>query len=186
MKKEIKKTKQILKCCYGISSYVDKNKHVFMIDYDNVKLEDVISHLRYVMERFKLSKVFVIKSTHGYNAISLNVLPLYIIYQIGMEINSIADRDFFKYGYGRRYYVLRFDKDKKLVKVLKSRDKNIYDNSLAHKMFLEWFFNIKIEIDNSFLNNTKLDIIQYPSKKNGYHKVSKSFPSYPFKGVLND
>ena len=94
---------------------------------------------------------------------------------------SPADRDFFVYGFKRQYYVLRFDIDKRLVCIL-CNDSKKYTKSFAHKLFLEWFFDIVIR-DSNFDDNDRIDIIQYPSRKNGFHYVSKELPSYYVKGV---
>jgi len=172
----MEKTK--LKCCYGISSKVKNdqfNRHIFMIDYDHVDIISVKKHLKHLIDVYKLSDIYLIESTHGYNALSLDLLPIGLIFDMGINVFSPADRDFFKYGFNRQYYVLRFDIDKKLVEIVKSKY-NLHDKSLAHKKFIEWFFNIKISNSDKFNNNTKLDVIQYPSNKNGYHLQDKLLP----------
>jgi len=170
-------TKKTLKCCYGISSKVSNTEHVFMVDYDNKKLSDVVKHLLYVQKDYNLSDIYIIESTHGYNAICLDLLPLSVIYNIGTNVFSIADRDFFKYGFKRGYYTLRFDRDKNLIKIL-PYVKNIYLKSLGHKTFIETFFNFKIKNNKNFNNIDSIEIIQYPSYKDGYHMINKKIPSY--------
>ena len=159
-----------LKCCYGISSRCDTHEHIFMIDYDGITLEEVKKHLKFVQEDYKLSDIYIMSSTHGFNAICLDKLPLSIIYNIGISVFSPACRDFFKYGFKREYYVLRFDNDKDLVCILPGN--GIRDKSTPHKEFLEMFFNFKIKGEN-FDENKILTVIQYPSKKNGYHIIEK-------------
>ena len=168
--------KKTVKCCYGVSSKVSDFDHVFMIDYDNIELEDVLHHVKVIQKEYNLSDMYIIKSTHGFNVISLDMLFPSLIYNIGIDIRSPADQDFFKYGFKRGYYVLRFDKDKELIGIITNKS-NIYKKSLAHKKFLEWFFNIIIHPDN-YDDNDKIDIIQYPSNKNGFHLVDKEIPPY--------
>ena len=176
--KKKKQENKWVKCCYGISSKADeKHGHVFMIDYDNVALDVVEVHLRQLQKTFGFSDFFIIESTHGFNAICLDIVSIGLIYSIGMSVESPADRDFFVYGFNRGYYTLRFDCDKILVKVLKNNSKK-FEKSLCHKLFLEWYFDIYIDSDYRFNNVTSLKIIQYPSNKNGYHYVNKQLPSY--------
>jgi len=161
-----------LKCCYGISSFAHgKDKHIFMMDFDNVSFWAIIEDLKRIQHFYNLSDLYIIKSTNGWNVLSFDKLNLKTIYEVGID-SILTDRDFVLYGYDRGYYVLRFDKDKKLEKILKSKY-NVHEKSLAHKEFIEFFFDIVIEHDDLFDKNQKFDIIQYPSDKNGYHEVKK-------------
>ena len=165
-----------INCCYGISSECDNFQHVLMMDYDGISLNTVKEHLKYIQKDYDLSDIYIIKSKHGYNAISLDKMQLSIIYHLGISVFSPTDRNFFKYGFERQYYVLRFDNDKELVEILKNNSSK-YEKSLAHKLFLEFFFNMKINCNN-LGHNTKLKIIQYPSYKNGFHSVPKNVDGY--------
>lgn len=168
---------KMFKCCYGVSSKAGANEHTLFLDYDHIGLESVKTHLFYLQNEYSFSDIYIIKSTNGYNAICLDKIPLYLIFTLGNSVIAPVDRNFIKYGFQRGYYTLRFDNDKQLIEVLKSDNKK-YDKSFAHKVFLEWFFRIKIDFDNTFDENTKLSIIQYPSTKNGYHIVPKELPNY--------
>jgi len=169
------KTVQV-KVCYGVSSKIDQYNHVIMLDYDNVDLKDVLIHVIEMQKQYNLSDFYIIKSTHGFNVICLDMLPISLICSIGNAIESPADRDFFKYGADRQYLTLRFDCDKELLGIVTNKSK-AYIKSLAHKKFLEFYFDILIH-DSNFDDNDKIDIIQYPSNKNGYHLVDKTLPSY--------
>jgi len=166
------KSEMFLRCCYGISSKASENKsdHIFMIDYDKIELASVINHLMFIQKEFDMSSIYIIESTNGYNALSLDIMGLGLVYSIGMDIYSPADRKFFTFGYARDYYTIRFDEDKKLVRILKSNSMK-YEKSLVHKQFLEFYFNIDIEHDNRFNDYTHLDLVQYPSLKHGYHLI---------------
>jgi len=157
--------------CYGISSKISKNEHVFMIDFDGISFKRVISELLHIQFDNQLSDIYVIRSTNGYNAICLDKLTLNMIYNIGIN-SKIADQDFFKYGFKREYFVLRFDKDKELICTLKSNSDK-YEKSFAHYNFLNMSFGIEKQLDFTFDSNTVIDIIQYPSNKNGYHYVKE-------------
>lgn len=172
---------QQLKCCYGISSKVDRYHHVFMIDYDNISLKDVLEHLIYIQKKFGLSDFYVIESTHGYNAICLDCMPISLIYNIGIQVDSPGDRKFFKIGLKQDFYTLRFDNDKKLVSILRSKN-CFYEKSFQHKKFLEWFFDIDIP-DSNFIDKDGLTVIQYHSNKNGYHLVDCVKEDYYERGL---
>lgn len=155
-------------CCYGISSLVPNDgKHIFMIDYDHVSFYSIVEDLHRIQAVYGLSDIYVIESTNGYNALSFDKLPLKLNYEIGIQ-SILTDRDFVLYGFDRGYYTLRFDKDKKLERVLPTTF-NKFPKSNAHREFMEWFFKKDIKKDSLFDDNKKLDIIQYPSDKNGYH-----------------
>ena len=172
-----RKRKKDFFCCYGISSKASvDNQHVLFLDYDTKNLHNIVEHLHYLQEEYGLSDIYVIGSTNGFNAVCLDVLPLSVCYAIGTDILSPCDRDFFKYAFNRGYFTLRFDCDKELRFILES-DNRKHERSLAHKKFLEWFFSIEIKDDSSFNGYTKIDFIQFPSSKNGYHLVEKNLPS---------
>ena len=157
------------KYCYGVSSRAIENKHVFMIDFDNVSFKTVTEYLIHVQNKMDFSDIYIIETKNGYNAICLDKIPFLYIPYLGNSVFSPADRSFLRFGFKRGYYVLRFGSDKKLVAVLKNKSTR-YEKSLAHKKFLEWFFDISIEcypVDG----NTMLDIVRYHSDKHGFHVV---------------
>lgn len=167
--KERNKISETLKCCYGISSSAGLDEHVFVTDIDGYSKESVIGYLLYLQHGdLDLSDIYVIKTEHGYNAISCDIMPLKRIYEIGNEVLSIADREFFKYGYKRGYYTIRFGADKELTMILPNKS-NRYVKSNAHANFLEWFFHIKIPRDERFNCMKTIKVIQYTSEKNGHH-----------------
>lgn len=163
--------KKTNKCCYGISSVTQDYRHIFMADCDNKdKLKEFREWLDGLQIIHDLSDIYLIKSTHGYNAISLDKLSINSVYNFGMASNLI-DTHFLKYGFRRNYFVIRFDKDKKLIEIMKNNNSK-YEKSQPHAWFLNLIFGLEIETNNSnFDDNTIIDIIQYPSDKNGYHKI---------------
>jgi hypothetical protein len=180
---EIKKVERNLKCCYGISSVADESGgHVVYCDYDNKTIGCVKEHIQHMQREYMLGDFYLIKSTNGFNAVCLDVLPLAIVKLIGCEVVSPCDRDFYKYGFKRGYYVLRFDCDKELIEIVPSVHM-MNKKSLAHRNFLNWFFGIEIPLDFLFNDFTKINIVQYPSDKNGYHLVKKDVPRYMVAGL---
>lgn len=159
---------QTLKCCYGISSRCENYEHIIMLDYDRTTKDEVIEHIKRLQKEYGLSDFYLINTTNGFNAVCLDKLVFGLIYSLGMDVTSPADREFFRIANIRNYFTLRFDIDKRLDMILKSSSKK-YDKSFAHKKFLEWFFDVQINQDKTFDENTNLVLVQYPSIKNGYH-----------------
>jgi hypothetical protein len=175
--------KALLKCCYGIGSKADNHYgHVLFFDYDKVTYADVLTHLTSLQQEYDMSNIYVIKSTHGFNAICLDINPISLWYSMGIAIDSPVDRKFMKYGFERGYYTLRMGKDKTLCNILESESRK-YTKSYPHKAFLEYFFDIKIKQDDRFNDHDKLKLIQFPSTKDGYHFMEKELPSYSYFGV---
>lgn len=169
IKNKEKKSFEKLPCCYGISSLTQDNQHIFMADSDGISFYTFRLEMKRIQAVYDLSDIFIIKSTHGFNAFSLDKLTLNLIYDIGIN-SRVMDRDFFVYGLPRGYFTLRMDQDKQLATILNCIVPNKFEKSNAHRLFTEWFFNLIIPPKKDhFDNNTKLDIIQYPSDKNGYH-----------------
>lgn len=172
--------KRMFRCCYGISSKADEDGgNALFLDYDKISLDDTIKHIRYMQNEYYLGDVYVIKSTNGFNALCLDVIPLSMCHAIGRDIMSPVDRNFVRYGYDRGYYTLRFDSSKEFLTVVRA-SKNKYPRSLAHRNFLNWFFSpdLVIPLDDTFNEYTKVNIVQFPSNKDGYHLVDKDIPSY--------
>ena len=169
--------KQIYKYCYGITSKTNTQQvydHVFMMDFDGVNLKTVTEYLSSLQQQHDIGTIYIIKTKNGYNAIGLDKLPLVFIYQWGQTCYSPCDRVFLKLGLERNKFILRFGSDKKLVSELRN-DSHKYEKSLAHKKFLEWFFDI--DIDNCYPvdGNTMLEIVRYHSDKHGYHIMRKDY-----------
>lgn len=162
---------ELLKCAYGISSDAGLDGqfgHTFMMDFDGVSLNEILQWLKKVQDEWRLSNIYVIRTKHGFNAMSCDIMPLKHICEIGNQVESPCDRDFIKFNHKRGYMTLRFGKDKELVTILPN-DSDKYVKSNAHASFLEWFFNIEIERAGRFNTTHKIKIIQYTSEKNGSH-----------------
>jgi hypothetical protein len=172
--KEKTKSNKLMKCCYGISSDAGGHMgHVFMMDFDgkcdiSAGLNDTLVWLKKVQDEWNLSNIYVIRTKHGFNAMSCDIMPMKHICSIGNRVDSPCDREFIKFNKKRGYFTLRFGNDKDLVTILPNKS-NKYVKSNAHRLFLEWYFNIDINISDMFNSTEKLKIIQYTSDKNGHH-----------------
>jgi hypothetical protein len=185
MKKKIESNK-LMKCCYGISSDAGLDGrfgHTFMMDFDTFMMDfdgkcdmseglnDILAWLKKMQDEWGLSNIYVIRTKHGFNAMSCDIMPLKYICQIGNRVDSPCDMEFIKFNKERGYFTLRFGKDKDLVTILPSGSQK-YVKSNAHRLFLEWYFNIEIEPSGRFNTTKKIKIIQYTSDKNGHHYQS--------------
>jgi len=163
--------KKILKTCFGISSLCNDKKHVLFYDADcehsKLNLFKVENDIRKMQICGNLSTFYILKSTNGYNAFCLDKLDLQLIHNLLSTYGSMVDGDFIKYGFKRGYYTLRIDKDKKFLKELLSY--NLKKKSKGHKILFEQYFHMLIENDG-FDNSKHIDIIRYPSKKDGFFK----------------
>jgi hypothetical protein len=164
--------KKKYKVCYGISSYCPDRTHIFMLDFDMKPLSTVVKACQTIQDLYNLSDMYIIRSENGYNVLTFDKTTLGLIYSIGLATVN-ADHDFFRFGFKRGYYVLRFGSDKEIVSILRNNSKK-YEKSTAHAIFVSEFFNQPIDYDGTFDKNTTLTIVQYPSDKNGYHIVKSA------------
>lgn len=180
----LNKKSKIMKCCYGISSDAGLKGqfgHTFFADADHVKPSEFIAWLKKVQDEWGLSNIYVIRTEHGLNACSCDIMPLLHIGDIQNRIDSPCDRDFFKYNSARGYLTLRFGHDKELLCILPSMSRK-YVKSNALRLFLNWYFDIEIEPMGRFNMTTKVTIVQYCSDKNGHHQVIETTDRY--EGVM--
>lgn len=157
-----------MKYCYGISSLTQDCKHIFMCDIDryihSYPLERLI---KYIQSKYYLSDMYIFKSTHGFNMLTLDKLPLKMVHNINKSI-TFCDTDFNKYSFKRGYYVLRIDKDKELINIIPHNGLDAWVKSNAHKKFLKEVMHLNIKPKGVFDDYTIMDLIEYPSKKDGY------------------
>jgi len=165
---------QIIKTCFGISSLCADKNHVIFYDADcNHSLDSlnkVETDLRKMQVVASLSTFYVLKSTNGYNAICLDKIPIENVIKLLSNYCTMIDNDFIKFGAKRGYFTLRIDKDKKIINNLISITER--KKSFPHKFILENFLNISV-VEGDFDNSKSIDIIHFPSDKNGYFEVKK-------------
>lgn len=154
------------KYAYGITSKCNDGNHVFMSDIDeNIPLENIINILQDMSRCYLLNKLFVLKSTNGYNIIGLDKISLKLIYLINKRYPSI-DQQYNELQYNNRgFYTIRMDNDKKLI--YEHSGKPIYVCSNAHRRFLNDHFNINIPNGKNYDDSMVLTIIRFKNKKHG-------------------
>lgn len=149
-----------------------------MLDFDNISLKNVETTINNIINDYKISTVYIIKTKNGYNAFSLTKKSfLEIVYMLsGYEY---IDSLFIKLAVEKRgFFVLRMGKDKQYIKKIFSPFSPI-DNSLsyAHYLFFKKIMDYPIQIGNFMVSKkyfdmlTKYKIISYKSVKHGFVNV---------------
>lgn len=139
-------------------------------DYDIEDLPNIVLELMSIQKEFNLSNIYLLKSSNGYNAFSLDKLFFNVINDI-FESTEFVDNDFIKWGLNRGFLTLRMGEDKKIISVLVSKSKNInYKKSLPHKKFFNEIMEFDIKDDINFDNESKIIITMFPSNKHGVKK----------------
>ena len=156
--------------CFGMTNLTSDGYFIPFFDYDDVSLRIVIEELSFLQESYHLSDIYIIKSSNGYNALSLDKISWEILIQI-MRESERADVSFKKLAIERRFFVLRIGKDKKIVEILKGFSE--YKKSLSHALALKCFYNLPIPLEDNFDDNTIMRMYLYKSAKDGYLRVMK-------------
>jgi len=96
------------KIAYGITSQAADDSHIFISDIDkDIPLDQVKAYCKVIQKHFDLSDIYIMKSNHGYNLVSLDKLPLKLVYQINHTIPYV-DKVFNRLAFlNRGLYVLR-------------------------------------------------------------------------------
>lgn len=157
------------KYCLGISSKTEDNKHIIMIDYDNIEYVTIIDELRGLQLDHELSDFYILKSNNGHNAICLDKFTIDELITILRDSNFI-DIEYLKIAIKRGYFVTRIGVDKKLIQRLFGF--NRHTKSYAHRLFL---YNIYMDKMNETINEynhyddyKNYTMVAYESEKHGY------------------
>lgn len=153
------------KFCYAISSLTQDQQHVYMGDIDH-DLPDIYQLCDQIIQDFDLGCLFLIKSSKGFNIISLDKMSLDQVNKINLAYPDHIDQVFNKLQYDQRgFYTIRVGDDKDLVNVFHDpQDHHVFSN--AHRIFLNHFFGIEVPFSHcDAYENIKL--IKYFSNKNG-------------------
>lgn len=163
--KEIKDFKYI---AFGITNQCTDAYEIPFFDYDIDDLPMIIIELLDMQFKFRLSTIYLIKSTTGYNAFSLDKLPFNTL-ELIYETSKLIDRKFVKWGLHRGFMTLRMGKDKRFIKSLNSRHTD-YIKSSAHKVFFTDIMDFPINDNDNFDNENKIVLTMFPSNKHGFKK----------------
>lgn len=134
----------------GFKSITHDNKHIVLWDFDNVSLKDVIESLLSIQRQFNLSHIYILITTHGYNAICLDKFSKYRVFLI-KALTIFSDKMHDILGYNHNGWTLKITEDKKLDSILISPQYH-FPKSNAHRKLLEICFDIKISKIPAFDN----------------------------------
>ena len=134
----------------GITSRCVGGKHVILLDFDGLKIEEIEEELDFLIQEFQLSDFYIFKNDRpdSYHAVCLDKFSLYEA--IDIISRTSADKGFKKAPilFKQRRWVLRITtkgkrKKPKLHGWIES-PYNVYETSTAHRKFLEANYNMKI------------------------------------------
>lgn len=166
----VKKNSEIIKkVCFGITNLTADGYFIPFLDYDDIALKRVEKELSDIQKKFNLSDVYIIKSSNGYNALSLDKLPYNVMINL-VNYSKLLDKTFRKVAIARGYFTLRIGIDKKIIVILES-DCKYYEKSNSHCMSLERFYDIEVKNKTKIDNNTMLRIDMFSSDKYGFLEV---------------
>jgi len=150
---------------FGVTNLCDNGHQLPFFDYDINDLTLVMYELSRIQFKHKLSKIYILKSTHGYNAFSLDKLTKEEIEKLYNDCKEM-DSLFIAYSKKRCYATLRMGLDKELIGSIASSF-NIYSKSLSHKNFFNEIMDFNITDNINFDNGNFIRIVSFLSNKNG-------------------
>lgn len=161
------------KVCFGYTNKAMNNSYLPFFDYDNVKIDDIVKELSFLIVKYQLSKVYIFESKNGFNALSLDKLPYRILVNLYNDCKLVCE-DYLQLGLKRSFLTLRIGHDKKLCNIIESSN-TYYKKSLAHAILMNVFFNVFIDTynDKSFDNSMYIRLKVYRSEKHGFLKVKE-------------
>lgn len=161
----MKQLKDFKYMTFGITNQTGDNFYLPFFDYDSNDLLSIMIELEEIQKDYKLSNIYILKSTNGYNAFSLDKVSMNTLKSIYSE-SYLIDKTFVKWGLSRGFITLRMGEDKKLIHVLTSNS-STYVKSLPHKKFFSEVMNFDIEDSKCFDNKKLITISAFPSNKHG-------------------
>lgn len=133
--------------CFGISSLTLDNKHIVMVDSD-IKISqynNFLLALGELQEDFLLSDFYIFKTKHGFNAATMDKVELELLTNM-LYTQPIIDELFIYFNNQRGYYTLKFNADKKFIRILESKNVR-HTRSYAHKIFFKDILNVPVITD---------------------------------------
>lgn len=164
----MKRSKNQIKTCFGVDSQTEDKKNILYWDFDNIELNTVCYCLETQQEKYLLSNIYVIKTTNGYNAFSLDKMPFNSMIHIISTTKNI-DSLFVKMSKHRKNSTLRFDSTKRLETIIKANSD--YEKSLAHIIFFKEYLNYFIETQKPIDNLYNIRFTAYHSYTKGVENV---------------
>lgn len=163
------------KYAYGITSKTEDGNNIYMGDIDQkISETELINLCEEIQVVYNLSDMYMIKSNNGFNIVTLDKLPLKLIYLINKEYELIDPIYTYMQTFRRGFYTLRTlpNSDKQFFGLL--RHKGCFNKSNAHRIFFNNFFGFSkldkhfIDYDNSFDDSEQVMVIRFMNTKYGW------------------
>ena len=147
---------------YCISSKTEDDNHILIWDFDMIEKYFALRALSQVQHFHGLGDIYLIKSTHGYNAICLDKLWLNKVYNI-LFYTRWNDFHHVRIGFKSESWALRISDDKKIVfKLIPTEEYDRRMQSSAHYKFFKKIFDFK---DFKIVYPDELNDVQLESYK---------------------
>lgn len=147
---------------YAISSLCEDGKHVIFWDFDVEKNPKTIyrieNSIKVIQRQFLLSKIYILESRCGYNAICLDKLDKNTVGNI-KNLTTYDDRRHLEQGLTYNWK-LRIGGDKKHISTTDLGFTG-FVRSNAHRLALDRMFNIKIGYTRFFDESRKICLYSY-------------------------
>lgn len=151
---------------FGITNQCHNKKFIPFFDYDINNLFTISTELKTLQENYNLSNIYLIESSKGVNAFSLDMIPFKTLKQIYSHTKYV-DKLFIKWSIARNFSTLRMGNDKKYLTVIENNNIT-YKKSNVHKLFFIDIMKFPIKDNINFDNNDKITITCFPSNRHGY------------------
>jgi len=143
------------KLFYAVSSRCDEegNEHILIWDFDNIDLNVVLKSLSKVQNYHALGDIYILQSTHGYNAFCLDKLFFNEAHNILFN-TKFNDYNHTKIGYYGQSWCLKFSSDKAIIKrLIPTENYDERPQSYAHYLVFKKFYDYnKLRILNPDIN----------------------------------
>lgn len=170
---EVIDEKQLQPNVVAISTLCEGGKNVLLWDFD-IKNKDngfnkVQEALISISQLYHLSKIYIIETRNGFNAICLDKFPLEKAYQIKKE-TAFDDKKHQESGLYHKDWRMRIGNDKKYIGGVITNSRNFHSKSNAHRIFLIKEFDLNITKDDAFDNSMSCLFSHYWCWKETYHE----------------
>lgn len=154
--------------CIGLNSQTKDGKHILLMDFDidKDKLPLLEDNLRYTINSFNLSDIYLINTPNGFNAFCLDKFDFGELFDI-MESLTYIDRKFFHIGIEKQYYTLTMNYEKTYIGMISSRYKTRQKSNAHYNFFKYFMYYPMLKHLKNFDKHNYISISFYFSNKHG-------------------
>jgi len=159
------------KTAYGITSKCKDGNHIYMGDIDNdIPIDQVKRICKGIQKSFYLSDIHIIKSSHGWNLLCFDKLPLKLIWKINYQVPEI-DKVFNRLAFiNRGLYVIRtIPSDDKTYRCTIYGNQHVFPMSNAHRIYCNnWLDGFNVDKSYYYDDEEILNICKFKNLKYGW------------------